>query len=166
MTPFKATSMSELVEALRQRRDDLDVSNETIDAIAGFPERYASKLLAPRAPRNLSYHSLGQILGALGVALLVVEDPEQVARVKSRWQKRKPQGPRYRPPLCVDDRKRTSQTVFDLVNHERADDHDAGTNGESPAGAEGSNRGAGGEGSAEAFRLGAPPPGGGGREEQ
>ncbi|WP_018320239.1 hypothetical protein [Bradyrhizobium sp. WSM2793] len=158
-------SMAGLVEALRQRRDELDISNETIDNIAGFPERYTSKLLAPRAPRNLSYHSLGQILGALGVGLRLVEDPEQVARVRRRWEKRKPQGPRYKPPLCVDERDGTAQTSSNLVNLEKADEHDAVFDRESSDRAEGSDHGAGGGGPAEAIRLGAPSPGGGGGEE-
>jgi hypothetical protein len=95
-------SMAELTEALRQRRDTLDISHETIDEISGLQPGYAGKLLAPRAPRNLSYNSLGLILGALGVGLELVEDPEQVKRVKGRWQKRKPFGPRYKaPPLLA-----------------------------------------------------------------
>jgi hypothetical protein len=89
-------TMADLVEALRQRRDELDISHETIDEISGLQSGYSGKLLAPRAPRNLSYNSLGLILGALGVGLEVVEDPEQIARVAKRWQKRKPQGPRYK----------------------------------------------------------------------
>ncbi|PJG56628.1 hypothetical protein CVM73_03505 [Bradyrhizobium forestalis] len=156
--------MAELVEALRQRRDDLDVSNETIDAIAGFPERYTSKLLAPRAPRNLSYNSLGLILGALGVALQVVEDEEQIKRVKGRWQKRKPQGPRYKSPLCVEDREHVPQTAFNFENQESVHVDGAGR-GESPLGIEGPDRSPGGEGSAEAIRLDAPSPGGSSGEE-
>lgn len=88
--------MAGLVEALRQRRDALDISHETIDEISGLQSGYAGKLLAPRAPRNMSYNSLGLILGALGVGLQVVEDQEQIARVAKRWTKRKPQGPRYK----------------------------------------------------------------------
>jgi hypothetical protein len=88
-------SMAELVNALRARRDELDISHETIDAIAGLQSGYASKLLAPRAPRNIGYMSLGDIMGALGIGLQVVEDSEQIQRVAGRWQKRKPQGPRY-----------------------------------------------------------------------
>jgi hypothetical protein len=89
-------SMAELVNALRARRDELDISHETIDAIAGLQSGYASKLLAPRAPRNIGYMSLGDIMGALGIGLKVVEDSEQIQRVAGRWQKRKPQGPRFK----------------------------------------------------------------------
>lgn len=94
-------SMAELVNALRARRDEIDISHETIDAIAGLQSGYASKLLAPRAPRNIGYMSLGDIMGALGIGLQVVEDSEQIQRVAGRWQKRKPQGPRYQRSLSM-----------------------------------------------------------------
>lgn len=89
-------SMGELVDALRRRKDELDISNETIDAISGMQAGYCAKLLAPRAPRNIGYMSLGDIMGALGIGLQVVEDAEQIQRVSGRWQKRKPQGPRFK----------------------------------------------------------------------
>lgn len=84
-------SMPELVAALRTRRDELQLTHETIDAIAGWPAGYASKLLAPEPIKNLGWSSLGLGLGALGIALVVVEDPEQARRVRSRWT------PRERP---------------------------------------------------------------------
>jgi len=129
------TSMPELVEALRERRDTLDISNETIDAIAGFPERYTSKLLAPRAPRNLSYNSLGQILGALGVALQVVEDFEQAAKVRGRWSKRKPQGSRYRPS-CVVDPSNSPQAALTFENTEETNGQHADGGGTGTGGIE------------------------------
>lgn len=159
------TSMPELVEALRERRDTLDISNETIDAIAGFPERYTSKLLAPRAPRNLSYNSLGQILGALGVALQVVEDFEQAAKVRGRWSKRKPQGPRYKSPLCVVGQEQSPQAALTFKNAEAANGQHAHGGGTSPARIESSHRGGGGEGSPEAVRLDAAALGRGSGEE-
>lgn len=60
-------SMTGLVEAPRQRRDELNISHATIDAISSFQPDRAGKLLAPRAPRKMSYYSLRRILGALGL---------------------------------------------------------------------------------------------------
>jgi hypothetical protein len=37
----------QLLDALRFRQDELNVSRETLDEIAGLPQRYTSKLLAP-----------------------------------------------------------------------------------------------------------------------
>jgi len=82
-------SMAGLVEALRQRRDELNLSHETIDAISSLQPDCAGKL---RAPRNMSYNSLGRILGALGVGLqiLKVVDRHQSKRVSVR-----------KPPISV-----------------------------------------------------------------
>ena len=96
MIPRIARSKADLVEILRQRRDELDISHETIDALTGLAEGYTSKLLAPKPIKNLGPMSFGAILGALALgvaAVLIVEDPEQARRMAARWQKRK------RPPV-------------------------------------------------------------------
>lgn len=82
-------SMPELIEALRARRDALNISHETIDSIAGLQSGYTSKLLAPKPIKNLGPMSFGSLLGALGLAVVVVEDPAAVVRVEKHWQKRK-----------------------------------------------------------------------------
>lgn len=82
-------SMPELVDAVRARRDELNISHETIDNIAGLQSGYTSKLLGPVQLRGFSHMSLGAVLGALGIALVVVEDKEAKAKVEGRWQKRK-----------------------------------------------------------------------------
>jgi hypothetical protein len=82
-------SQAELLDAIRARRDELNISHETIDQIAGFQGGYTSKLLAPQPIKNLGPMSLGAILGALGLALVAVADPEAEQRVSKRWQKRK-----------------------------------------------------------------------------
>jgi hypothetical protein len=87
-------SMAELLNAMRARRDQLDISHETIDAISGVPSGYTSKLFAPIPTRGIGYKSLGDVLGALGMALVPVEDPEATRLVRHRWAKRGPSGPR------------------------------------------------------------------------
>jgi hypothetical protein len=70
MTAKIITSMTGLLEAIRTRQDELDLSCELIDEIAGLPARYTSKLLAPVPLRGISHMSLTAILGALGIGLL------------------------------------------------------------------------------------------------
>ena len=82
-------SMPELVEALRLRRDELNISHETIDSIAGLQSGYTSKLLAPKPIKNLGPMSFGSILGALGLAVVVVPDAEMVEKIGKHWVKRK-----------------------------------------------------------------------------
>lgn len=78
-------SMSEVLDVMRKRRDELGITHETLDAIAGWPAGYASKLLAPEPIKNLGWVSFGLGLGALGIALVVVEDEDQAKQVRSRW---------------------------------------------------------------------------------
>ena len=82
-------SMPELLDALRARRDALNISHETLDSISGLQSGYTSKLLAPKPIKNLGPITMGPLLGALGLAIVVVEDQAAVAAVKSRWVKRK-----------------------------------------------------------------------------
>jgi hypothetical protein len=82
-------SMPEVLDAARKRRDELNISHETIDAIAGFSAGYTSKLLAPEPMKNLGNMSFEGLFGALGIAFVVVSDPEQAAKVSARWQPRK-----------------------------------------------------------------------------
>jgi hypothetical protein len=73
-----------LLEALRARRDALDISHECIDAVSGVQSGYTSKLLCKPPIKGLGRMSLGALLGALGLKLLVVEDVEQLERVRPR----------------------------------------------------------------------------------
>lgn len=87
-------SYAELHAAIRARVEELDVSRLCLDDAAGFTGGYASKLLAPRPTKLMGKMSLGIMLGALGLALVVVEDPVALARIKPKLQKRrwKPNG--------------------------------------------------------------------------
>lgn len=92
-------SMDELLHTLRNRRDELNISHETIDNIAGLQSGYTSKLLAPTPIKNLGPMSFGALLGALGVALVIVPDPSAIAAVEKRWEKRK--RPQKRAPASI-----------------------------------------------------------------
>jgi hypothetical protein len=85
-------SYDELHAVLRSRADELAVTRETIDAVAGLPSGYAGKVLAPTPIRALGRISMGLVLGALGLVLIVAEDTDTLARLQSRLTKRR------RPP--------------------------------------------------------------------
>jgi hypothetical protein len=80
---------SDLVAALRARANALDVSRGTIDEVAGLPSGYAGKLLALVPSKTLGRVSLGPVLGALGVMLVLVEDAAALDRVRDRLVKRR-----------------------------------------------------------------------------
>ena len=85
--PVKRTEIrnyQELHLALRERAEQLGVSRLTIDDVSGLPSGYSAKLLAPVPIKRLGPLSFGLMLQALGLKLVVVEDREALARVKSR----------------------------------------------------------------------------------
>jgi hypothetical protein len=78
--------------ACRTRADELEITRETLDATSGMQGGYSGKLLAPKPVKRAGPITLPLLLGGLGLALAVVEDPDALDRVKSRLVKRR------RPP--------------------------------------------------------------------
>ena len=85
----EARDVAELQQALRQRADQLNISRETIDSTAGFSSGYSGKVLSQSPMKScIGQNTLGPLLGALAVKLLVVEDREQFERIKNRLEPR------------------------------------------------------------------------------
>lgn len=82
------TDYDGLLAALRARAEELNVSRSTLDDVSGLQTGYAAKLLANPPMKSFGRVSLGPMLGALGVSLVLVEDPEQMARVATRMEER------------------------------------------------------------------------------
>jgi hypothetical protein len=82
----EAASHDELVAVLRERQIALGLSNETLDHIAMLSAGHADKLLGPSRQRGLSQLSLDALLGVLAVKLIIAEDAEQAARMRTRWE--------------------------------------------------------------------------------
>lgn len=72
------------VDAVRGRLLELNISYETLDALAGWTNTYATKLLNPLAPnrKHFGVMSLSAVLPAIGCQLALVEDPEALDRIK------------------------------------------------------------------------------------
>jgi len=85
----EAREYHELVEILRQRTHALGTTMEVVDEVAGLPTRYTSKVFAPMAIKTLGKVSLGAILGALCLKLVVESDEEQLAKIRHRLTPRK-----------------------------------------------------------------------------
>jgi hypothetical protein len=75
-----------LVDAMRARAQERRIALSSADfaAVSGLPSYYGNKLLAANPVRRIGAISLGPLLGALGIRLLVVEDPIAVQRFTSR----------------------------------------------------------------------------------
>jgi hypothetical protein len=77
-------SIEDLHAALRLRADELKISRQTVGELAGLTGGYAEKLLAPQPSKRLGALSTTLLMGALGCALILVEDKEALAKVRSR----------------------------------------------------------------------------------
>jgi hypothetical protein len=87
-------SYDDLLATLRARRDELDIANEIIDEIAGLTRGHASKLLGHRPSRGFGGISWN-VWEALGLKVVVLEDPAALARAKRRsaWHNRQQNQP-------------------------------------------------------------------------
>jgi hypothetical protein len=72
----------QLLDALRARVAELSTPMEVVDDVAGLPQRYTSKLLAPCPVKGIGAISMGPLLGALGLRLIVEIDREAFDRIK------------------------------------------------------------------------------------
>jgi hypothetical protein len=79
----------DLTNALADRIRSLGTTQDSVCELAGLPARYVTKLLSPRPVRSFGRTSLGCLLSALSLRLLVAEDPENLARLAPRMAKRK-----------------------------------------------------------------------------
>ena len=80
-------NMDQLINVLAARRDELQLTHATLDSIQGCADGYTSKIFA--GMKNLGPKSFGEILQALGLAVVVVKDPASIERASKRWVTRK-----------------------------------------------------------------------------
>lgn len=87
-----------MVAAFRARIAELNITYSTANVAAGLPDRYVEKLLCDPPVKGLGWIAMAGLLGALGLRLELVEDPDAIARFRSLLEPRRrpPQSPR--PP--------------------------------------------------------------------
>jgi hypothetical protein len=73
--------MDDLHRFLRARAEQLNISREEIDRIGGLTPGHSSKILAPSPIKGIGATTFPLLLGATGVMLLPVEDPEAMQRI-------------------------------------------------------------------------------------
>jgi hypothetical protein len=97
MQPATVRNYSDLIRLLCARRDELNLCHETLDALAGLQNGYASKILTPHHLRKLGPVSWS-LVEALGLAVTIAEAPEALARMRRHhaWRERRG-GRRPRP---------------------------------------------------------------------
>ena len=80
----------DLRAALRQRAEELNISRMGIDRVSGLPNGYSAAVLSETANKRLGAKTIGPLLAALGLKLVVVEDAEAMARYTARAEQRWP----------------------------------------------------------------------------
>lgn len=79
----------QLCAAFKARVLQLETNHLAVDVLAGLPVGYTGKLLGGVPMRTIGRLSLGPLLGALGLKLIVAEDLELVEKIGKRLAKRK-----------------------------------------------------------------------------
>jgi hypothetical protein len=99
LDPTPIRSYDDLIEVARRRMMELLITYETLDAVSGVQSGYGAKLLCPGRIKTFGPMSFCAIMGALGIKLVAVEDPEAVARLRHRWTPRQAPRANWRTPL-------------------------------------------------------------------
>jgi len=83
-----ATDYETMIELVRYRLEELNTTHESVDDVSGLHGGYTSKLVAPTPIKSMGKTSMGPMLQTLGLALIVVRDDAQFARIKDRLARR------------------------------------------------------------------------------
>ena len=73
---------SDFMQALRARVNELQIQGDSFCEFAGLARGYLSKLLTIRSVRRVGMQSMGPLLSAMGVKLVMIEDPAGTARLR------------------------------------------------------------------------------------
>jgi hypothetical protein len=76
------SSYEQMVDALRQRVNELQIHGTRFDEFAGLPCGYLSKLIGKSPVRRIGMQSFAPLLAGLGLRLLVIEDQDATERLK------------------------------------------------------------------------------------
>jgi hypothetical protein len=77
-----------LVDALRAAKEHLQISNETLEALAGLCHGHADKLLGSGQQKRIGPIVLGLLCEALGVEFVMRPNMAAVHKLAHRWEKR------------------------------------------------------------------------------
>ena len=80
---------NQLLDVIRRRVEELNVSHEVVEAIAGLQSGYLSKVLADPPPKRMGPFTWFLILGALGLDVQLAENQQAMERLRPRLEKRK-----------------------------------------------------------------------------
>src|SRR6516164_3011190 len=77
-------SYAGMLEAIRERVNELQVNGERLDEYVGLPRGYYSKLAGANPIRRLGMVSLAPVLSGLGLKCQFIEDQAATERLRNR----------------------------------------------------------------------------------
>lgn len=77
----------------RARSEALAIVRNDLDALSGLADGYVAKLLSPVQMKSIGRLSLGPLMSALAVKLVMVEDVEMLARIERKIGRQIRMGP-------------------------------------------------------------------------
>jgi hypothetical protein len=98
--PLLVRNEEELLDAIRARLIEVNITYETLDCVAVLPERYSSKLLCRPPIKHAGALTLWNILGTLGFEIsLVATDVPQHLRDRMTAREQAPQSAGSKPRI-------------------------------------------------------------------
>jgi hypothetical protein len=91
------SNYADVLDIFRSRADQLELSRLELDHIADLPDGYSSVLISKSPRKVFGPVSLGRILNALGLRLVVIEDANMTARTLQRRRRRMTTHAHYGP---------------------------------------------------------------------
>jgi hypothetical protein len=82
-------SYDQLIQIVRARVDELGTTIDAVGERAGLADRYLPKVLGPARRKGFGPMSLMTVLQAVGLSLVVVQNPDDLERIKARLPPRK-----------------------------------------------------------------------------
>jgi hypothetical protein len=79
----------DLIVAIRARMDELEMTFDILDHRSGVQAGYSAKILGPTPSKCFGPVSLGCILGALGMKMVLLEDAAAAKNRRSKLEKRR-----------------------------------------------------------------------------
>jgi hypothetical protein len=95
-----------LLDALKARQGELDLSNATVEAIAGIAEGHLDKVIGPSRQKSPSLTMLFALMESLGLSVVLVRDPAGALKIGHLWKSR--------------DRKKVRNTLLGKTTLKRA----------------------------------------------
>lgn len=86
--PHIIKTYSQLIDYIRLRKNELNLSNSFVEEQGLMAPGYCSKIIGPSPIKNLSPRTLDDLMAILSFRLVAEPDPEQENKMKLVWEPR------------------------------------------------------------------------------